>query len=77
MVNDPQEIILEHLRALRSDIADVKADTRDLKAGQIALRSDFHGLRGDVLRLERALAAVEVDIDRINARLGLADPPQQ
>jgi hypothetical protein len=39
------------------------------------MRGDFHGLRGDFLRLERALAAVEVDIDHINARLGLSDQP--
>jgi hypothetical protein len=33
-------------------------------------------LRGDVLRQERSIAAVEVDVDRINARLGLSDTPQ-
>jgi hypothetical protein len=75
MVNDPYEIILDHLRDLRSGQERIEHDLKELKAGQIAMRGDFHGLRGDFLRLERALAAVEVDIDHINARLGLSDQP--
>jgi septal ring factor EnvC (AmiA/AmiB activator) len=76
MVNDPQELILEHLRAIRGDIAEIKTDIRDLKAGMNALRTELNSLRGDVLRQERSIAAVEVDVDRINARLGLSDMPQ-
>jgi hypothetical protein len=39
---------------------------RDLKQGQIAIRSD-------ILRQERAIASVETDIDRIKASLDLSD----
>lgn len=63
----PHEIILDHLRALRAGQDRIEHDIKELKAGQIAIRSDFHGLRGDFLRLERALATVEVDIDHINS----------
>jgi len=78
MVNDPYEIILDHLRVLRSGQDRIEHDLKELKAGQIAMRGDFHGLRGHFLRLERAIAAVEVDIDHINAHLAMSDqPPQQ
>ena len=76
MVNDPQEIVLEHLRAMRSDIGDIKLDVRDLKVGINALRTEVNALRGDILRQERSIAAVEIDVDRINTRLGLHDTPQ-
>ena len=73
MAEDPKEIILEHLRAIRQDMAGLKDDIRELKDNLISVRDDIHGLRGDILRQERALAAVEVDIDRIKARLDLFD----
>ena len=53
MVNDPTEIILDHLRALRTGQDRIEHELKELKTGQIALRGDFHGLRGDFLRLER------------------------
>ena len=72
MVHDPQEIILEHLRSIRTKIDGTDAAVRELKSMVLALREDVNGLRGDVLRQERAFAAVEVDIDRIKTRLDLA-----
>jgi len=33
----------------------------------------FHATRGDILRQEKAIAALEVDIDRIKVRLDLSD----
>jgi len=73
MVTDPHEIILEHLRHLRSRADRADTALRDLKSTVLALREDVYGLRGDILRQERALATVEVDIDRIKARLDLSD----
>lgn len=75
MVNDPYEIILEHLRAIRADLGDVKQDVRELRSGVNSLRQEVNAMRGDLLRQERAIAAVEVEIDRINVRLGLSDQP--
>jgi len=73
MVDDPQELILEHLRAIRGDIKLLQDGQGELKAGQLAIREEVHGLRGDVLRLERGLATVETDVDRIKNRLDLVD----
>jgi hypothetical protein len=39
MVDDPQEIILEHLRGIRADI-------RDLKAGQNEIKAEIQAVRG-------------------------------
>jgi len=72
MVHDPQELILEHLRSIRTKIDGTDTAVRELKSAVLALREDVNGLRGDILRQERALAAVEVDIDRIKTRLDLA-----
>lgn len=75
MVDDPHEIILEHLRYLRTRADTTDAAVRDLKTMVIGLREDVNGLRGDVLRQERALAVVETDIERIKARLDISDLP--
>ena len=75
MVDDPYEIILEHLRSIRADITDLKNDTRALKQGKIAIRDEIHNLRGDFLRQERAISALETDMDRVNRRLDLSDEP--
>lgn len=67
------ENLLKHLRHLRSRADSTDTALRDLKTTVLALREDVNGLRGDILRQERAFAAVEVDIDRIKARLDFTD----
>jgi hypothetical protein len=50
----PENLVLEHLRALRKDVGDVKSDMQTLKAevraqgGEMATKSDLHSLRADV-----------------------------
>ena len=73
MVDDPHEIILEYLRYLRGRADSTEAAVRELRGAVLGLREDMNGLRGDILRQERAIAAVEVDIDRIKAWLDLSD----
>lgn len=68
----PYDIVIEHLRAIRADITDLRGDD-GLKNGIISVRDDIHALRGDIRRQERAFASVEVDINRIKARLNLSD----
>lgn len=71
MVNDPYEIILDHLRYLRGKADSTDTAVKELRGAVLGLREDVNALRGDILRQERAFAAVEVDIDRIKARLDL------
>lgn len=73
MVDDPQEIILEHLRAVRADVSGIKDDVRNIKGTITNLRTEVNALRGDILRQERAIAGLEVDMDRIKTRLDLVD----
>lgn len=78
MTEEPHQIILDFLRAIRSRIDDIQADVHDIKQTIISLRTEVHGLRGDLLRQERAIAGIETDMDRIKARLDLDDtfPPE-
>ena len=47
MAEQPENLVIEHLRALRTDIGDIKSDVQTLKAGT-ATKSDLHSLRADV-----------------------------
>lgn len=55
-------------------MADIKHTLAEHSEQLIRLREDIHGLRGDALRQERTIAAVELNIERVNKRLGLNDP---
>ena len=54
MAEQPDNIVLEHLRALRADIGDVKSEVRTLKGdvralnAEMATKSDLNSLRADV-----------------------------
>ena len=54
MAEQPDNIVLEHLRGLRRDIGDIKGDVQTLKAElqsqreEMATKSDLHSLRADV-----------------------------
>ncbi|NCC23051.1 MAG: hypothetical protein EOM26_11425 [Alphaproteobacteria bacterium] len=73
MTDQPHELILDHLRAIRSDIAEMKADIHDLKTGQLSVREQLNSMQRDNIRVERALASVEHDIERIKTRLDLTE----
>ncbi len=73
MVDDPQELILEHLRHIRAKVDANDTGLRDIKQMITGLREEVNALRGDILRQERAIAALEADFDRIKTRLDLSD----
>ncbi len=73
MTRITNELIYEVLRKLQSDVAEMKGDVRELKEGQIGLRSQLHSIQGDSLRQERTVAGLQLDIERIKTRLDLAD----
>ena len=47
MAEQPENIVIEHLRGLRKDIGDIKGEVQTLKA-EIATKSDLQSLRADV-----------------------------
>jgi len=73
MTETTDNLVLEHLRAIRADIAEIKVELHDLKDGQMSLREEIQTLRRDGLRQERTIAALQVDMDRVTTRLNLRD----
>ncbi len=67
------ELMLEILKTLQADSKATRGDIRDMRDSMISMREEMHGLRGDLLRQERAIASLENDIDRIKVRLDLVD----
>jgi hypothetical protein len=47
VAEQPENIVIEHLRGLRKDIGDIKGEVQTLKA-EMATKSDLHSLRADV-----------------------------
>ena len=47
MAEQPENIVIEHLRGLRRDIGDIKGEVQTLKA-EMATKSDLQSLRADV-----------------------------
>jgi hypothetical protein len=56
MVEQSEILVLEILRRMQSDIAEMKTDIKDLNAGQIEIRMQLHSMDGNVLRQERPVA---------------------
>jgi len=72
-MTEPPNLVLDLLRAIRGDLAEVKSAIADLKEGQISIREEIQSMRRDALRQERTIAAVQVDVDRVKSRLELSD----
>ncbi len=70
------ELLLEVLKKLQQDNVEIKRSLKDVKENIISVRDDIHSLRSDILRQEKALATLEIDVDRINARLDIVDTSQ-
>lgn len=67
------ELLLEILKRIQQDNVDLKRLIIDVKNNVLSVREDVHSLRSDILRQEKALATVEVDVDRIMNRLDIVD----
>ena len=70
---ETDNIILEHLRAIRTDISHIKSDVADIKEQFVSFRLREHANNGENLVRDRRLASVEADIDTIKKRLELID----
>ncbi len=79
--NVSNELIYEILKRVQSDVAEIKATQADhsrqfirVREDVNSLRGDIHGLHSDDLRHERMQEKMDVRLERIEARLSLADP---
>ena len=73
MADEPNSLVLEHLKRIQADISDLKASVGELREGQLSLRDDVHAIRGDLLRHERILASLDSRLCRVETRLELVD----
>jgi hypothetical protein len=66
-------VVLEHLRAMRTDLGEIKKIVIDLAQQLIGVRKQIHALEGNTLRIEEGMARVELRVEKIEKRLGLID----
>ncbi len=82
MTDEPINLVLEHLRVIRSDLAVVRDDVREIKYRQNEMARQIVGLRRDQAGDAETVAHVEARLDRfgerierIERRIGLLDEP--
>jgi hypothetical protein len=65
-------LILEHLRAIRGQLDRLDGRVEDIGKQIISLRLHDHARDGDDIRRDKAIAELQVEVDRIRRRLDLA-----
>jgi len=73
MADGPDNIVLDHLRAIRGDISGIKDDMRGLRAEMTAIRQHLSGIVTLQEHDHGDIAAMKVRLDRIERRLELVD----
>ena len=71
MTENIENLILEHLRALRGDVAQVKDRLSTVELRLSSLESQVASLHGDFAIVHARIDRVEHRLDRIETRLGL------
>ena len=71
MTENFEKLVLEHLRALRGDVAQVKDCLSAVVLGLSSLESRVASLRGDFAIVHAGIDRVESRLDRIETRLGV------
>lgn len=61
-------LILEHLRAVRGDMAVIREDTRETRTRVTSLEGTLAGIKRDVADLYGEVAALHLSFDRLAAR---------
>ena len=80
MSNEPNNLVLEYLRAMRGDVSEIRETLRDHGFRLSRIESSVVGLRADIARSEEHGAHLETridrlrdDVDRIKRRLDLQE----
>jgi hypothetical protein len=72
-MTDFQSLTLEHLRVIRSDVSELRSDSRDIKAHLTVIRGYIADQNTEQNLLNARLAAAELKIERLERRLSLHD----
>lgn len=80
MTDDPDNLVLEILRAIWGDIAGIRSDIRDIKTRQTDMSRTIAGIRRDQAddaevsaHVQARLDRLQEEVDRINRRLDIVD----
>lgn len=73
MAEITNELTFEVLKAIQHRLDGMDRHLKDLVHGQIRLREEVNGLRGDDLRREALQAQMDNRLERIETRLNLTD----
>ena len=73
MTDEVENLVLEHLRAIRSDLAGLKDELRGVKSEQTATRLELRAQGTRIEQLQDDMAGVKIRLDRIERRLDLVD----
>jgi predicted nucleic acid-binding Zn-ribbon protein len=69
MVENVENLVLEHLRALRAGQDRIENELKDLKNRVSAVETGLNGVRRDLVALAEADARLQVTIDRLSDRV--------
>ncbi len=75
MADEPRDLVLEHLAAIRAEIVAVREDGRETKARQASVEDMFSFLVSAITPMQHSLDRVADRVERIESRLGLIDEP--
>lgn len=75
MADEPINLVLEHLRAMRADMTAMRDELREVKARLTAVETVLITLAGSMVRMQHTLDAHGDRLERIEKRLGLIDEP--
>lgn len=64
-----ENLVIEHLRAMRSDIASVKADTSDMRQRVGSIDTSVVDMRRNVVHLFEEIAHYQVTMDKMLERV--------
>ena len=73
MASEPDDIVLEHLRHIRSKVDTTAADVTDIKVQLAAMQQHMAGFHAVIASHSDELNQLRRRIDRIEKRLDLAD----
>jgi archaellum component FlaC len=74
MTDDVENLVLEHLRAIRADTSGLKDEIRGARSEITALRHQMHGMNTLVEQCLEDIGTIKVRLDRIERRLDLTEP---
>ena len=73
MAEESGNLVLEHLRALRAGMDELRADVHDMKGRLTSLAVSVASLHGDFAGQSLRIDRLEIRLERIENRLSLRD----